>query len=162
MSPYCKKYVNLHPKATHLLQNGIDLRSIQELLGHKSVETIMVYGALLSVTVTLLTLILAVFNTDAIISIVVAMSLFGFTVGLISPNATAGVLVHFRELAAPTSALVGVIVFSTASLTSAITMDIHINETLWGIVAYLGTLSAISLIASYFWIWRPSLKRDVL
>ena len=32
-----------HAYATHLLLNGVNIRQVQELMGHRSVETTMVY-----------------------------------------------------------------------------------------------------------------------
>jgi DHA1 family bicyclomycin/chloramphenicol resistance-like MFS transporter len=125
------------------------------LIKKMDLERILFLGMLAACGTAVATLVLVIFQISGLIGIVGIFSLFGFAAGLIAPNSNAGVLAEFKKVAAPTSALVSVALFGTASLTSTVAMNLYVKDSLGPVLLYLAVLSAGGLAAGYFWLWRP-------
>ncbi len=123
------------------------------------VEKVLILGIILAAAVTGIAVILGVFLSEIVIALVVIMSLYGFAAGLVVPNTNAGLLTTFKLVAAPASALGGLVVFGTSSVTSYIAMNISVKESFWPLVIYIGVLTGISIVVSYFWIYVPYKSR---
>ncbi len=125
------------------------------LIRKRKAEDILLIGLLLSFVVAAAATALSIMNVTGAAVIIILISIYGFAAGIVSPQANAGVLSRFKRVAPPASALVTLVVFGTASLTSMIAMNLSIRESLWPFAAYLGILSIVGLVAGYSWVCLP-------
>jgi len=124
------------------------------LLKRYDLEKLLFLGISMAVLTAIVTLGLAFINVSGLIVIMVLLSLFGFSAGLVMPAVNAGAMAEFKKVAGPASALLVMTVFGTSSITASWAMRINI-DTLWPIALYLGVLSLIGLFANFFWVWLP-------
>lgn len=129
----------------------------RELLKKYDLEKILFLGISSAVITAFITLGLAVMNVSGLIAIIVSLSLFGFSAGLVMPAVNAGAMGEFKKVAGPASALLVMTVFGVSAITATWAMNINI-DTLWPIALYLGVLSLIGLFANFFWVWLPYKK----
>ncbi|HPQ66559.1 MAG TPA: hypothetical protein PLI51_07540, partial [bacterium] len=80
---------------------------------------------------------------------------YGFGAGLVSPIANASILSRFKPVAGPASAMVAVVLFGMASLTSAVTMNLRVAGTMGQVGAYVAALALIGLAFGHFLVWVP-------
>jgi len=124
------------------------------LLKRYDLEKLLFLGITLAVLTAIITFGLAFINVSGLIVIIVLLSSFGFSAGLVMPAVNAGAMAEFKEVAGPASALLVMTVFGTSAITASWAMRININS-LWPIALYLGVLSLIGLFANFYWVWIP-------
>ncbi len=121
----------------------------------KELEEVFIRGILLAAATTGAAGLLSLLKVSGAASIAVILSGYAFAGGMVSPTANAGVLSKFKNVAGPAAALVALVVFGSASITSGITMNLYIKNTLWPVTGYIGILSLIGLAAGYLFVWVP-------
>jgi MFS transporter, DHA1 family, multidrug resistance protein len=127
------------------------------LLKKYDLEKLLFLGISSAVLTAVVTLGLAVMNVSGLIAIIVLLSFFGFSAGLVMPAVNAGAMGEFKKVAGPASALLVMTVFGVSAITATWAMNINIDS-LWPISLYLGVLSLIGLFANFFWVWLPYRK----
>ena len=136
----------------------LGLAFVSRMVRKYDVDKLLFFGLILFLIFVIAASIPGILGMKGVFTIVAIMSVAAFAIGLVVPSANAGVLTNFKHVAAPVSAMVGVVIFSFSSLTSYIAMNLQVKDTIWPLVCYLGALSVISTVVGYFWLWRATKK----
>jgi hypothetical protein len=139
----------------------LGLAFVSRMVKKYDIDKLLFLGMILFLVIVIVATIPAIFGMKGVFTISAIMSVAAFAIGLVVPSANAGVLTKFKHVAAPVSAMVGVVIFSFCSLTSYIAMNLQVKDTIWPLVCYLGALSVISIVVGFLWLWPATKRGDV-
>lgn len=119
---------------------------ISAFIGKFEYQKLFLIGIILSIIVTALFYVFSLGAFSNSILIIVFMSLFGLTSGMIALLTTTGVLTHFKDISAIASAAMTCFLFLMSSILSTVSMKL-VATNINSVIIYMGGVSVLSLIS---------------
>ncbi len=126
---------------------------ISAFVGKFKYQNLFLFGILLSIVVSVLFYVFSLWGFSNSILIIIFMSLFGLTCGIIVLLTTAAVLAHFKEISGIASAAMTCFMFFMSSILSTISMKL-VATNINSIIFYMGWVSVLSLVMYFVFLAR--------